>query len=150
LNAKSLITLISTAIPWITAPFIKKSEWKRFFPVLAFITVVIGIESYIAYKRKWWVFPKGSVSHYLKDTSYMAGPFFIGTLWILKLTYGNFRRYILVNILLDSGFVFVLMPILKKYNVMKLVKIKKYQFFSFFMIKALLIYSFQYLKERRI
>lgn len=79
----------------------------------------------------------------------MAGPFFIGTLCILKFTYGTFKKYMLVNFLIDSGFVFVLMNILKKYNIMKLVKLKKYQFLSFFMIKSLAIYGFQYLLEKK-
>jgi hypothetical protein len=148
LNAKSLILLLPTVIPWITAPLIRKSEWKRFSPVVVFITIVISVESYFAHKHKWWIFPKGTILYYLKDASYMAGPFFVGTLWVLKLTYGHFRRYMLLNILLDAGFVYVLMNILQKYNIMKLVRLKKYQFFSFFMIKALLIYGFQYLKEK--
>lgn len=149
MNVRSLIILFFTVVPWVTAPIIRKSEWKRFYPVLLFITFVMSIESYLAYKRKWWEFPKGTILNYIKDFPYIAGPFFIGTLWILKLTYGKFKKYMLMNIGLDLGFVYVLMPILKKCNIMKLVRLKKYQFLSFFMIKALAIYGFQYLLDKK-
>ncbi|WEG13479.1 hypothetical protein PU629_03665 [Pullulanibacillus sp. KACC 23026] len=149
MNIKSLIILVSTFIPWISAPFIKKADWKRFLPVLIFIEAIMSIESFLAYKRKWWQFPKGTILYYLKDYPYMVGSFFIGTLWILKFTYGNFKKFMLVNVLIDSGFVYVLMGILKKLGIMRLVKLKKYQFLSFFMLKSLAIYGFQYLVDKK-
>lgn len=147
MNGKSLIILLSVVTSWLTAPLVSRSEWKRFYPSLFFITVVITVESYIAYKRKWWEYPKGSILKYLKDGPYIAGPFFIGTLWILKLTYGNFKKYFLVNAIIDSGFVFVLMYFLEKLNITRLVILKKYQLLSLFLIKALSIYGFQYLVD---
>lgn len=148
MNVRSLLILFLTVLPWVTAPLIKKAEWKRFYPALLFITLFMTIEGFIAYKRKWWEFPKGTILHYLKDSTYVVGPFFIGTLWILKLTYGNFKKYMLVNGILDSGFVYVLMITLKKFNIMKLVNLKKYQFMSLFIMKCLSIYGFQMLIDK--
>lgn len=149
MNGKSVVILLSIVASWLTAPLVSKSEWKRFYPSLFFITVFITIESYLAYKRKWWEFQKGSILQYLKDGPYVVGPFFIGTLWILKLTYGNFKKYFLVNAGIDSGFVYVLMYFLQKLNIMRLIKLKKYQFLSLFFIKALSIYGFQYLLDMK-
>lgn len=149
MNVKSIIVLISVIISWLTAPLIKKSVWKRFYPALFFISFFIAIESYIAYKRKWWEFPKGTILYYLKDALFVVGPFFIGTLWILKLTYGNLKKYLLVNTIIDTGFVYGLMLLMKKFNIMKLVKLKEYQFMSLFFLKSFSLYGFQYLKDMK-
>ncbi|MCY8235284.1 hypothetical protein [Priestia endophytica] len=149
MNVKSIIVLFTVVSSWLTAPLIKKSEWKRFYPALFFMSIFIAIESYIAYKRKWWEFPKGTILHDLKDAPFVVGPFFIGTLWILKFTYGNLKKYILVNTLIDTGFVYGLMLLMEKFNIMRLVKLKKYQFMSLFFLKAISIYGFQYLKDMK-
>jgi hypothetical protein len=75
--------------------------------------------------------------------------FFIGTLWILKFTNGNFKKYMLVNAVIDTGFVYVLMNFMQKFNIMRLIKLEKYQFLFLFFLKLLSIYGFQYLTDMK-
>ena len=42
-----------------------------------------------------------------RRVSLTEGPFFVGTLWVLKLIYGNFLRYLLTIPAVDSFFIYI-------------------------------------------
>jgi uncharacterized membrane protein YhfC len=58
------------------------------------------------------------------------GPFFIGSMWILKYKYGRFWKYMGLNFVVDSAFVYLLMKWLC------------------FFIKSALMYAVQSLVEK--
>lgn len=85
--SKSLLVLMMI-LPWFSVPLLGKGDFKRFLPAGLFISLIVRIVNYIAKKRKWWyetLHPKIS-----GVIPFMLGSFLIGSLWILKWTYGNF------------------------------------------------------------
>lgn len=70
-------------------------------------------------------------------------------MWILKLSYGKFIRYIMLNTMIDSMFTYFLVDWLKKLGISSLVRLKKYQLSLLFFLKSLLLYGFQFVKEKR-
>lgn len=80
---------------------------------------------------------------------FYIGPFLIGSMWILKWTYGNFKRFITLNAIVDGMFAILMMGLLKKLKLVTLVRFNKIQFFLYLFLKSFLLYGFQYLIEKR-
>lgn len=129
---------------WLTIPFMGKNAVKRFLPAGIFIAIFTRLENFVTKKRVWWwwyekLHPKLSGSF-----PFVWGPFMIGSMWILKLTYGKFYRYLILNLIVDSIFTFVLVDKwLTKWGIASLVRMKKFQLSLLLFIDSLLLYGFQ-------
>jgi hypothetical protein len=143
MNRNKLFLVASMLVPWITLPFLGKRAIKRFTPSAIFICLFVAVESMVAHKRRWWLMYEKISKYTLAETPFIVGPFFIASLWILKMTYGKFIRYIIVNLIMDSLFVYPGMWFLKRLGIASLIKLNRGQFLSFFLTKAVLMYGFQ-------
>lgn len=143
-----LILILMMLLVWLTLPLMGKKAIKRFFPAGIFIALITGFETSIAKKRRWWwwyekLHPKLSGSF-----PFDWGPYLIGSMWILKFTYGKLFRYLTLNLIFDSVFIFVLIDSwLKKWGIASLVRMKKYQLSLILFFDSLFLYGFQYLLE---
>jgi hypothetical protein len=142
------ILLSILILPWLTVPLLGRTTVKRFFLATIFISMVVRLESIIAKKRRWWwvyekIHPKLSGEFPL-----IWGPFFVGTMWILKLTYGKFFVYLITNSIIDSIFAYPFLTICKNIGLGSLVRMKRYQLSLVFFVKSLLLYGAQYLQEK--
>ncbi|MDQ0185293.1 hypothetical protein MKX78_03505 [Cytobacillus sp. FSL R5-0569] len=108
-----------------------------------------GVNVQVGKKRKWWIFYNKPNSYFSGEFAFNIGPFFVGSMWILKWTYGNFKRFIFLNAIVDGAFAFALDTIGKRIKIFTLVRINKFQFFLYFFYKAFLLYGFQYLFESK-
>ncbi|MBM7603743.1 hypothetical protein JOC75_001716 [Metabacillus crassostreae] len=144
---KIILTLMMI-VPWFSLAFFGKKAFKRFLPASLFISLVVKIECYIAKKRKWWWFYEELHPKLSRETPLIIGPFFVGSLWILKLTYGKFKEFIVFNLLIDSFFTYYLMNVFQKLGLGSLVRLKRLNLSLLFLIKSLLLYAFQYVKDR--
>ncbi|MCM3456671.1 hypothetical protein M3685_22485 [Heyndrickxia oleronia] len=141
---------IALILPILTLPFLGRSTFKRFYPSVLFICSIVLLESIVAYKRVWWWFYNKIMPKPISDMFLIiAGPFFVGSLWILKFTYGKFKRYLAINFIIDTIFVYIIINLFKKIGYGSLVRIKRYQFLSLFLLKAILLYMFQFVREKR-
>lgn len=138
-----LIILLMTILPWFTAPFIGGKTIKRFLPGAIFMAIYVTLEGAFATKRRWWWFPTDAKPNVVGEMPLILGPFFIGSLWILKYTYKRFFLYIFVNLLVDSFFTYIMLGWLKKIGYVSLFRINKIQLSLIFMIKTLVLYGFQ-------
>lgn len=143
---KLFLTLIF-GLPWLTTPLLGKDTFKRFLPAAVFISLLVELEGRLARKRKWWWIYERIHPKLPGILPLIWGPFLIGSIWILKLTYGKFRIYSVLNLIIDSGFTYVLTEWFKKMGIASLVRLKKYQLSILFFVKSLLLYGFQYLME---
>lgn len=143
MNRNKMFLVASMLIPWITLPFIGKKAFKRFAPSAIFICLFVVIESLVAHRRKWWIFYEKINKFTLGETPLILGPFFIGSIWILKLTYGKFLRYFLVNFVVDSLFVFPGTWLLRRLGMASLLRMNRGHFLSIFLFKTVLMYGFQ-------
>jgi hypothetical protein len=142
-----LLSVAMVLLAWLTLPFLGLRNIKRFLPASIMIILIESLHVQIGKKRKWWVFYNKPNSFLSGEFPFNIGPFLIGSMWILKLTYGNFIRFLLLNAFVDATFTFPIIWILKKVKIVTLVRINEFQFFIYIFYKAFLLYGFQYLFE---
>ncbi|WP_409250706.1 hypothetical protein V1502_11065 [Bacillus sp. SCS-153A] len=147
LKQSKSILLAMVLLPFLSIPLLGKESIKRYLPSGIFILSVVAVVSTIAHKRKWWWFyvklhPK------VPGIVPLMGPFLIGSMWIMKFTYGKFFQFTLLNMIVDSIFTFVIERFLKKFGLASLVRLKKIQLSLILFIEAWMLYGFQFLKEK--
>jgi hypothetical protein len=141
------IILLMTILPWLTFPLLSGKTVRRFIPSSIFMSLLLIAEGRYAEKKKWWWFYTSVKPNFLAKLPLIVGPFFVGSLWILKFTYGKFKLYLFINLIVDSIFTYTGTGWLRKIGYGSLVKLTKYQLSCVFFIKSLLLYGFQYFYE---
>ena len=144
--SKTLLSL-TMIIPWATAPLLGKKTLKHYFPAGIMIALMVRVVNVIAKKRKWWWWYDTLHPRVSGVIPFTLGPFFVGSIWILKWTYGKFFRYLALNILFDATFTYMAVPILTNFGVASLVRMKKIQLMYVFTFLAIILYAFQFLYE---
>ncbi|MFE7083502.1 hypothetical protein [Priestia megaterium] len=114
LKKQWLLNILMIILAWSSLPFLGKHNIKRFLPASILIVLIEGINVQYGKKRKWWVFYNKPKSYLSGEFPFNIGPHFIGTMWILKWTYGNFKAFILLNIIMDAIYAFPFVDFLKK------------------------------------
>ncbi|MCM3090040.1 MULTISPECIES: hypothetical protein [unclassified Cytobacillus] len=106
---KKLFLVLIIILSWLTVPFIGKKDFKRFYPAATFMGLYVLIEGIIAEKNKWWTIKTRLHSKLSGEFPLVLGPFFAGSIWILKLTYGRPLMYILLNAVVDAFFAYFIL-----------------------------------------
>ncbi|WP_078549092.1 hypothetical protein [Litchfieldia alkalitelluris] len=148
MRTNKLILIILTLLPWLSLPLMKKKTFKRFYPAAIFMGILVALEGLIAKKRKWWVFYEKLPPYFIPEVPLIAGPFFIGTLWIMKFAFGKPIRFILLNFVVASFFTYVLINWFTKRGIATLVHLKKYQLSLLFLLKSIILYVLQTIYEK--
>nr|WP_263327020.1 hypothetical protein [Neobacillus sp. Marseille-Q6967] len=149
IKIQRLVNVTIVLLSWLTLPFFGLRNTKRFLPASFCIFLIEFITTLIGKKRKWWVFYNKPKAFLFGEFPYLIGPFFVGSLWILKWTYGNFKMFILLNAIVDAFFASPIAKFAKKIKHYKLVRLNGFQFFLYYFSKAFLLYWFQYLFENK-
>ncbi|WP_102275586.1 hypothetical protein [Cytobacillus massiliigabonensis] len=136
-------------VPWLTVPFMRKKSFFRFLPLASFTNLFISVFSLIANKKKWWE-NKNPLSPGPIDFTYILGLYFVATLWIFKLTYGNFSKYLITNIVLDGISSNPFSQLWEKAGVFKFKKINHTIWYFICVSLAIIIYGYQYIVEKSI
>jgi hypothetical protein len=135
-------------IPWFSLPFLGKRTIKRYLPATIFICAIVKLENYIALRRRWWWFYTQVHPKIKGDTPFIVGPFLFSTIWTMKWTYGKFFLYILANGILHFVFAYPVLTMLKRFGIVSLVRINPFQYVLILLTRSLLLYGFQYIKEK--
>lgn len=135
-------------LPWLSISFIGKNNLKRFLPGSIFMCLYLIAEGRFAEKKKWWWFPYSVKPNVLAELPLIFGPFLVGSLWIMKYTYGKFNLFLLINIIIDSFFTYFGLKWFKKIGYVSLVRLTKFQLSIVFLIKSLILYGFQIVYEK--
>ncbi|MFB9759287.1 hypothetical protein [Ectobacillus funiculus] len=147
LKSQWLINIAMIVLSWASLPILGRRNIKNFFPASALVVLLEALNVQIGKKRKWWIFYNKPNSYISGEFPFNIGPFFIGSMWILKWTYGNFKRFILLNATVNAFFAFIVIRLMTKLKVAKLVRLNEFQFFLYFFYKAFFLYGFQYMIE---
>lgn len=135
-------------IPWITLLFMGKRSIKRYSLAGVFIVVFEILNHMYGHKRKWWKFYDRPKSFLKDELPFSIGPYMPVSMWLLRISFGNFKKFVLYNAILDAIFSFFIMDILKKFKIIRLNRLSQFQFFMYLHYKAYLLYGVQYLFER--
>jgi hypothetical protein len=114
---------------------------------LTFSSLVIAFISELSKSFTWWKVRKPLFPKLSSDISFIFGPFFIANFWVFKLTYGNFKKYLLINVLFDYLFAYPLTSLAEKLKVYKMVNMTSFQLFVISIATALINYLYQYFIE---
>lgn len=100
-------------IPWLSLFLIGKRSIKRYL-VASFIVAIFEVINHLyGHKRNWWKFYDKQKSFVRDELPFDIGPYIPMSLWILKYSYGNFKKYALMNAIANGIFAFIGMPIFK-------------------------------------
>ncbi|MBS8266538.1 hypothetical protein DYI25_19125 [Mesobacillus boroniphilus] len=143
-----LFNLILVFVPWLTILFIGKRSFRRYSFAGVFIIVFEIINHMYGHKRNWWKFYNKRKSFLRDEIPFSIGPYMPLSMWLLKISYGNFKKFITLNAIADGIFAFFIINVLKKVKIVRLNKLNNFQFFLYLHYKAYLLYGFQYLMEK--
>jgi hypothetical protein len=138
---KYLLALL--IVPWLSIPLLGKQTLKKFFLSSLIVNLIVLAECFLARKKTWWYFYKSLHPKVLGEMPIVFGPFLVGTMWIFKLSYGNFKKFMVINFTLDAFFVYVLMSWFKRIGYGSMVRLKRYHFLMIFTTKAAFLYGLQ-------
>ena len=138
-----LFNLTIIAIPWLSLLFIGKRNIKRYSAAGIFIVIFEIINHLYGHKRKWWKFYNRRKSFLKDELPFSIGPYMPLSMWLLKFSYGNLKKFVLLNAISDGLFAFLFIDILKKLKIISLNRLNHIQFFIYLHYKAYLLYGFQ-------
>lgn len=145
-----LYLVLMMVFSWFSLAFAGKESIKRFLPASLFMAILVRVVNIIAKKRKWWWWYEKIHPSVSGSFPFVWGTFFVGSLWIMKFTYGNFIKYMGLNLTAHIAFTYVVEPYLQKFGIASLVRMKKIQLMYVFTVLEFLLYGFQLVKEMNI
>ncbi|MDQ0229644.1 hypothetical protein [Metabacillus malikii] len=123
---------------------------QRYLPAAIGMCLYLVGEGLYAEKKKWMWYPVSVKPNALIGLPLTFGPFLVGALWIMKYTYGKFKHFLILNIIIDNFFSYVVMDWFKKINYVYLVNLSKFKLSLVFLIKTFLLYLFQIIYDKTV
>lgn len=143
-----IFNLSMIMIPWLSLLFIGKRSIKRYSVASVFIVIFEILNHMYGHKRNWWEFYDKPKSFIKDELPFSVGPYAPLCMWLLKSSYGNFKKFVLFNVISDGLFAFVFIKILNKIKIVRLNRLSHIQFFIYLHYKAYLLYGVQYLSSK--
>ncbi|MEH7419499.1 hypothetical protein V7266_30165 [Neobacillus drentensis] len=143
-----LLNIAMIILSWLTIPLLGRRTIKRFLPASLLAVLICSLDVPIGKKRRWWSFYNKPQSFIQNEFPFLIGPMLTMSLWILNWSYGNFKKFIMLNAIGEALFVSPITRLFTKLKLYKLVQFNEFQFFLYFFYKAFFLYGFQYLFEK--
>jgi hypothetical protein len=147
LKHSRFLLILMMILPWFSLPLLGRSAIKRFLPATILISIVVKLNNKLAKKRKWWWFYSSIHPKIDGDIPFILGPYFLTSLWILKLFYGKLKLFFITNTILHFLFAFLGMKLLKRLGIVSLVRMKPIQLTLLLTVRGILLYGFQFAIE---
>ena len=144
----SLFNLSIILVPWLSLLFIGRRSFKRYSAAGVFIVIFEIINHLYGHKKKWWKFYDKPRSFIKDELPFSVGPYMPISMWLLKISYGNFKKFVLLNVISDGLFAFIFIDVLEKLKIIGLNRINHVQFFIYLHYKAYILYGVQYLFDK--
>ncbi|MDQ0156544.1 hypothetical protein J2S07_002865 [Robertmurraya andreesenii] len=140
---------IGFILTWLSVYFLPKKTVKRYLPSSTMAALLVMTTVFIGTHFNAWKVKGGTITRILNILSIILGPFSVGTLWILRFTFGKFWLYVLINLVQNLIYAFPILNILDKINFIKYVKFTRIHHIIASMTYAIIIYGYQLLLEKR-
>jgi hypothetical protein len=134
-------------LSWLTLPFLGKNALKKYLASGIFICVLTKFLDKFGERKKWWRFYK-AISPLNSMDFFNFGPYLATSLWMLKLFYGKFWAFLVSNTILQIVFIYWGLKYVKRFRILSLVVLTKLQYLVIDIIRAILLYSFQWGKDQ--
>jgi hypothetical protein len=146
----SVFNIVLILVPWLSLLFLGKHHLKRFSLAGIVIVFLEIINHKIGQKRNWWTFYDKRKSFLTNELPFSIGPYMPLSMWLLKFSYGNFKKFVLLNVISDGLFAFPILYFLKKIKIVRLNRLSHFQFFLYIHYKAYILYGVQYWYENKL
>ncbi len=143
-----LFNMAIILISWLTVPLLGLHNIKKFLPSSLAAVILCSLDALIGKRRRWWRFYNKPHSFLKNEMPFLIGPMLVLSLWLLKWSYGNFKKFLMLNAFGDIIFVYPFSRLFKKVRLYRLEKFNEFQFFLYFFYKAFFLYGCQYLFEK--
>ncbi|MUK90820.1 hypothetical protein GMD78_20945 [Ornithinibacillus sp. L9] len=144
-----IFNIVIIVIPWLSLLFIGKRSFKKYSIAGIFIIIFEIINHLYGQKRNWWIFYDKKKSFLTNELPFSIGPYMPLSMWLLKFSYGNFKKFIALNAISDGLFAFLFINVLKKIKIIGLNKLNNFQFFIYLLYKVFILYGVQFLVENK-
>jgi hypothetical protein len=144
-----VFNMLMILVPWLSLLFIGKQNFKRYAPAGIFIIIFEIINHKYGQKRKFWTFFDKRKSFLTNELPFSVGPYMPLSMWLLKFSYGNLKKFLLLNAISDGIFAFWFINFLEKVKIIRLNRLSNFQFFWYLYYKAFLLYGVQKLVENK-
>ena len=144
-----IFNIVIIGIPWLSLLLLGKRDVKRFSLAGVVIVIIEIINHMIGNKRKWWKFYDKRKSFLKDELPFSIGPYMPLSMWLLKYSYGNFKKFVLLNAIADWIFAYPIISFLKKIKIVGLNRLNHLQFFMYIHHKAYILYAVQSWYERK-
>jgi len=139
--------LLLLILPWLTIPLLGKDAFKKYAPAAVFMCTFTKAIDLFGENNKWWKFYKG-IHPFDSMNFFNFGPYFITSLWMLKMAYGKIPLYFISNTLLHICFTyFGGIKFVSRYKIFSLDRLTKMQYLCVDFIRALCLYAFQFIND---
>lgn len=132
-------------LPWLTLIFMKKEFIKRFMPAALFTSLTSMVIVDVGITLNLWVIQE--TAYPLRGLSYHLGLSPVLIIWLLYFTYGRFWWYLVLNVIQNFGFTFLLIRFLSNRGIEQLTGISPLQTTIVASIHGILIYGYQMWQE---
>lgn len=136
---------LSFVLAWASTLFLKKEEMRRYMPAALFCIVALTFILEAGITLQWWVVTETTFP-LVNMPIFIYGSYLIGTIWILKYTYGRFWIFLATNIILDFILIFFILDWLVQRGVC-IFYISYFQVLLITTLLAVLIYGYQLWQE---
>jgi hypothetical protein len=143
---KKLLFVSLLIIPWLTVPFIGRHTFKRYLAASLFICILTKVLDNYGRRKRWWKIYKG-LSPLNSMDILIFGPYFVTSLWMLKMTYGRFPLFLISNTILHTLFIFLGLKHLKRWRILSLEKLSRLHYLVIDFFRAILLYAFQLIND---
>jgi len=144
-NTPNIVRFVLITLSLFTLIILPKKSFREYLPTSIFTSVLVTTICTLAVPYKWWIVKGGWKNKIINDLSFILGPFFAGTMWVFHFTFGNFKRYALLNLIMDILFSYPLNHLFQRLRLYKLVNFKPKHIFMFFTTFSLIIYGYQHI-----
>ncbi len=144
---RQFLLILMLVVPWLTVPFLGRDALKKFLPNAIFITILNKLLNVYGVEHKWWRHYRG-IGPFVSIDFVLLGPYFVTSMWVLKLAYGQFWKYFITNKIIHISFIFVGLKFLQKVKLFSLIKITKLQYFLIHITRGLILYLFQVIYDK--
>ncbi|WP_462410313.1 hypothetical protein [Neobacillus sp. Marseille-QA0830] len=139
---------IGFILSWLTVYFIPKRTVKRYLPASTLAALLVMTTVFVGSHYKAWEVKGSTKTRIYNILSVILGPFAVGTIWILHLTYRKFWLYALTNLLQNFIYAFPILNFLEKVGFIRYVKFTRIHHLIAAMSYAFIIYGFQWYLEK--
>nr|WP_062049572.1 hypothetical protein [Bacillus sp. JCM 19034] len=144
-----VFNILFIIIPWLSLVFIGKRSLKK-HSLASFCIVIFEIINHMyGHKREWWEFYEKEKSFLRDELPFTIGPYMPISMWFLKYSFGNFKKFVFINAIANGLFAFIFINILRKFKIAKLKRLSNFQFFLYLHYKSYILYLIQYLLDKK-